>query len=38
VFHPDQIWTQEVVETARRLRALIEPLSREMERTAREAG
>ena len=37
-FDPDRIWTQEVVETARRLRALIEPLSREMERTAREAG
>jgi ABC-type Fe3+-hydroxamate transport system substrate-binding protein len=38
VFDPDRIWTQEVVETARRLRALIEPLSRELERTAREAG
>jgi hypothetical protein len=38
VFDPDRVWTQEVVEAARRLRALIEPLSREMERTAREAG
>jgi iron complex transport system substrate-binding protein len=38
VFDPEQVWTQEMVETARRLRALIEPLSREMEGTAREAG
>jgi iron complex transport system substrate-binding protein len=38
VFDPDQVWTQEMVETARRLRAVIEPLSRELEQTAREAG
>jgi ABC-type Fe3+-hydroxamate transport system substrate-binding protein len=34
VFDPDRVWTQEVVETARRLRALIEPLTRELEAAA----
>jgi ABC-type Fe3+-hydroxamate transport system substrate-binding protein len=37
-FDPERVWTQETVEAARRLRAVIEPLSREMEQTAREAG
>jgi ABC-type Fe3+-hydroxamate transport system substrate-binding protein len=33
VFDPDRIWTQEVVDAARRLRAVIEPLSDELDRT-----
>jgi hypothetical protein len=32
-FDAERVWTDEVVEAARRLRAVIEPLSNELERT-----